>query len=197
MPGLDGHRRNTTEERVMKKLWITTAAAVALGGLSLAGLGARADDKKPEPPAKTAPATPAAAAFERLKKLAGDWNNPEGKLAVTYRVISGGSTIMETLAPGTPYEMVSMYFMDHGDLLMTHYCAMGNQPQMKWKAGADASTLVFEFVGGTNLDASKDMHMHEATFVLKDDDHVHADWTAYEGGAKKGTHSFDHTRVKK
>ena len=33
--------------------------------------------------------------------------------------------------PGQPMEMLSIYHQDKGDLLMTHYCILGNQPKMK------------------------------------------------------------------
>src|SRR5690242_6096011 len=76
----------------------------------------------------------AKAAFGRLKSLAGEWKceareggHVPGKAAtILYRVTANGSTVMETLFPGTDHEMVSMYHLDGDDLKMTHYCAIGN-----------------------------------------------------------------------
>ena len=51
--------------------------------------------------------------FERMKELTGVWEGTsnmakEGeKVRVEYRLSSGGSSIVETLFPGTPHEMVS------------------------------------------------------------------------------------------
>ena len=86
--------------------------------------------------------------------------------------------------------------LDGNDLVLTHYCSCGNQPRMKATL-ADPKKLVFEFAGGANLDPAKDTHMHEMSITLTDDDHIKSEWTMFEKGAKKGTKSFDLTRVKK
>jgi hypothetical protein len=144
------------------------------------------------------PATPAQAAFAKLKSLAGEWTKGEGKgVTIRYSVVSGGSVVFEHMMPGTPYEMITMYHLDKDDLVLTHYCAHGNQPHMKAKLPFDGKKLVWEFAGGTNFDPAKDPHMHEATFTFTDDDHLRTDWTSFEKGAKSGTHSFELTRIKK
>jgi hypothetical protein len=87
------------------------------------------------------------AAFEKLKGLAGTWSGPVGtvdgpKGTVRYEVVSGGSAVMEVLFPGDPHEMRSMYHLDRGDLVMTHYCSAGNQPRMRLsKTGSTAAKL--------------------------------------------------------
>src|SRR3989442_1101923 len=87
-----------------------------------------------EPPAKAAPAHPG---LERIKKLAGTWveadkdGKPTDKVVSVVKVTAGGSAVHETFFPGTPMEMVSVYHADKGDLVMTHYCVLGNQPRMK------------------------------------------------------------------
>src|SRR5262245_23097745 len=51
---------------------------------------------------------PAAAAFERLKALDGDWVDVDGAfgkkgaVAVTYRVTGGGTAVVESFPVGTP-----------------------------------------------------------------------------------------------
>ena len=97
-------------------------------------------------------------AFERLKTLAGTWEGKAGHgdagqaATVTYRLASGGSVVEETLFPGTPHEMISMYHLVDGQLVMTHYCAMANQPRMRLDAKASTpDRLVFAFDGGHEL----------------------------------------------
>src|SRR5438445_5547482 len=100
-------------------------------GLMLVGFGAatRGDEK----PAKAA----THAGFERLKKMAGTWveadkdGKPTDKVVSVVKVTAAGSTVQETLFPGTQMEMMSVYHMDKSDLVMTHYCMLGNQPRMK------------------------------------------------------------------
>jgi hypothetical protein len=163
----------------------TVGLALVLGAMSFAG----AQEKKE---------SPAAAALEKLKKLAGDWTLGEGKgTSFSYRVVSSGSAVMETLFPGTPHEMITMYHLDGGDLVLTHYCALGNQPRMKAKLGGDPKTLAFEFAGGSNLDPASDRHMHEAKIVFVDDDHMRSEWTTFDKGAKIDTKVFELARLKK
>ncbi|MEE9214278.1 MAG: hypothetical protein V3U54_05695, partial [Thermodesulfobacteriota bacterium] len=74
--------------------------------------------------------------YEKMKTLAGTWEGTssmgeEGeKVTVKYEMTSADSAIVETLFPGTPHEMVSVYYDDNGKLSMTHYCMIKNQPNM-------------------------------------------------------------------
>jgi hypothetical protein len=143
------------------------------------------------------PAAPPKAAFERLKTLAGTWEGQAGDgqpsmpATVTYRVASGGSVVEETLFPGTSHEMVSMYHLADGRLVMTHYCSMGNQPRMRLDETASTpDRLVFAFDGGTNFDPAKDVHVHSGVIEWKGDV-LHADWAAWGGGQEAGHKVFE------
>lgn len=132
----------------------------------------------------TRSADTATARFDKLKALAGDWtmSGGDGSVAVTYRVTAGGTAVVETLFTGTPDEMVTIYTIDKGDLVLTHYCGEGNQPHMKALRGGDANAIDFKFDGGGNIKSPKDAHMHEATFAFKDADHVTSTWHFYRDG---------------
>ena len=114
-------------------------------------------------------------AFVAIKKLEGDWRGPAAMKGMPpshsiYRVTAAGSAAQETIFPGTKMEMISMFHMDKGDLLMTHFCAIGNQPRMKFNPRTStASELVFDFDGGTNLNPRRDMHMHSLRLTLPQD----------------------------
>jgi hypothetical protein len=140
-------------------------------------------------------------AFEKLKTLAGEWKadgageHGDGAGKVIFRVTSNGSTLMQTQFPGSDHEMVSMYHVDGSDLLLTHYCALGNQPRLKLdKKASSANELKFVFDGGTNLDASKDMHIHGLRTVFKDKGHVEEEWDAFQAGKKSATQKFSMSR---
>jgi hypothetical protein len=113
-----------------------------------------------------------AEAFASLKKLQGDWRGPAMMKGMppahsVFRVTAGGSAVQETIFPGTKMEMVSLYHMDKGRLVMTHYCMLGNQPRVKLNARASTpGNLVFDFAGGTNLNARRDAHMHSLSITL-------------------------------
>ncbi len=139
--------------------------------------------------------------FARIKALAGEWVNaddtdPQPKVVANYRVTSAGSAVAETLLPGTPHEMITMYHQDGPDLVMTHYCAAQNQPRMRSKPGGDDKVIKFSFMDGTNMDPAKDGHMHSLTLTFVDQDHLRAEWTYYENGALKNTETFNLVRKK-
>src|ERR1700686_3567026 len=124
------------------------------------------------------PAPPTNAALEKMKKLAGTWlladkaGKPTDQVASIIKVTAGGSVVHETLFPGQPHEMVSVYTVDGPDMIMTHYCVLGNQPRMKADPKSPANQICFQFAGGSNLDPKKDKHMHEAILTIVDNDRI-------------------------
>ncbi|HKB04315.1 MAG TPA: hypothetical protein VKD90_18975 [Gemmataceae bacterium] len=160
----------------------------ALAAIALAA-GARADDHKH---AAKGDANPA---LEKLKKLAGEWvavddkGKPTDQVVSVFKVTAAGSAVHETIFPGAAHEMVSVYHLDGKDLLMNHYCALGNQPRMKLDPKGKPNELKFVFAGGTNLDPAKDMHMHEGSITLVDDDHIEWTWSGYADGKKAEGHT--------
>lgn len=140
------------------------------------------------------------AAFERLKSLAGEWQGTAGgesvmPASVRYELGSGGTIVRELLFPGTEHEMLSVYHLVDGQLVATHYCAMGNQPRFKLQA-ATADELVFGFDGGTNFVPAKDTHVHDGRIRMVGPDRLEASWTVFAGGKQTGSNSFSLTRKK-
>src|SRR5262249_55961478 len=137
---------------------------------------------------ETATAVDTHPTLERLKKLAGTWvaagedGKPTDQVVSVVKVTAAGSAVHETLFPGQPMEMVSVYHRDGADLVMTHFCALGNQPRMKADPKSPPNQIHFEFAGGSNLDPAKDKHMHEGTITFVDEDHIEWKGVAWEGG---------------
>src|SRR6516165_10838641 len=138
---------------------------VACGLLLTISMASFGDDK----PGLKLPSPATNPGLEKMKKLAGTWltadqdGKPTDQVASIIKVTAGGSVVHETLFPGQPQEMVSIYTADGQDLILTHYCVLGNQPRMRANPKSESNQIVFHFVGGTNLDVAKDKHMHEAT----------------------------------
>jgi len=130
----------------------------------------------------------AQSAFETMKKWAGEWEGETTggeKGRVIYRLT------------GTPHEMVSMYHMNGPDLVMTHYCAAGNQPHLRFDPSASKPDLfVFTFVRGSNMDVTKDMHIHGVVFRVVDDDHIESEWESYKDGKAADSLKFVVARKK-
>lgn len=167
---------------MVKRLGVWAAIALVIGSTAVVTLAADT----------------VTARFDNLKALAGDWTmgGGDGSVAVTYRVIAAGSAVVETLFPGAPHEMVTVYTVDKGELVLTHYCAEGNQPHMKAVKGGEANAIAFKFDGGGNIKSSKDGHMHEATFSFKDTDHVTTTWLFYRDGKVGESKEFVLARMK-
>lgn len=163
---------------MMRRLLV---CAVVLFGVQLAAFG---DEK-----AGKQPASPTNPGLEAMKRLAGTWvvadqnGKPTDQVASIIKVIAGGSAVHETSFPGQPEEMVSIYTAEGPDLVMTHYCVLGNQPRMKAEVKSPVQELSFQFAGGSNLDPKKDKHMHSATLKIIDDDHFELNGVAWDGGA--------------
>ena len=169
-----------------------TLASLALAlSLALVGLTAGRADEKDKSAAPT---------LDTIKKLAGEWvvvgkdGKPTDQIASKFSVTAGGSTVTETIFPGTDHEMLTVYHMDGKDLVLTHYCILGNQPHLRAIAGSDPKTLTFKFENERHIDPTKSNHMHEATITLVDADHIKSAWIRCEEGKACETHGFDLVR---
>lgn len=141
-----------------------------------------------EPPEGKLPTARSNPQLEKMTKLVGTWvaadeeGKPTDQVVSVIKLTAGGSAVHETLFPGQDHEMVSIYAVDGGDLVMTHYCVLGNQPRMKADPESPANQIVFVFDGGANLDPKKDKHMHGATLTIVDDDHIEIEGEGWEDG---------------
>jgi hypothetical protein len=139
--------------------------------------------------------------YERMRQLVGVWEGTsnmgkEGQpVKVEYRLTAGGSAIVETLFPGTPEEMISVYYDRRGKLSMTHYCMLQNQPVMKLQS-AGAEKLDFVFTRGNGIDPKRDPHMHALTISFVDKDHIVENWTLFEAGKLKEVTKLNLSRVR-
>jgi hypothetical protein len=135
--------------------------------------------------------------FAKMKSLAGAWKGKTtdgGDVTVTYRVVSGGQAVEEQISHA---DMITMYHVDRGRLMLTHYCAAGNQPRMRAAPFKDGDkALKFTFVDATNLADKKAMHMHNVAFTFHDANHMRTEWVNYDAGKPAGTIAFNLERVK-
>ena len=138
------------------------------------------------------------AGWERMKSLIGRWEGTaEGHpVSLTYRLVSNGTTLMETMdMPGESEAMITMYHPDGGELVATHYCAVGNQPRLRLRSAGDPGMLDFAFVDATNLSDSSGEIMQRLVVTFQDPDHFQQTWTAKKDG-KSHSSNFAYTRKK-
>ncbi|HLY09467.1 MAG TPA: hypothetical protein VKW04_09215 [Planctomycetota bacterium] len=124
--------------------------------------------------------------FDEMKKLEGHWVSDQKDHAadVTFKLSSGGSILMETMAMANHAEMITIYHPDGEDLALTHYCMLGNQPRMRAVKDQKTSTIQFAADGGTNM-KPEDKHMHTMTITFVDADHIREDWALFDGGKEQ------------
>jgi hypothetical protein len=139
--------------------------------------------------------------FDTMKGLVGSWegmNDMHGEkknMTVTYEMTSGGTAIAEHLGVGTPHEMLTVYHKEGNSLGVTHFCAMGNAPQMHLKK-AEANMLAFEMTKPLGISSMKEMHMHAITLKMPDADTLTQEWTNWENGKKGEVAVFTFHRKK-
>ena len=187
----------------MKKTALALLAALAAAALAVS---AEEGGKMPEGEGKMHPPSYVGSPeFERMKGLAGSWvvaegmpmgKGAEGKqemmVAAEYRVAANGSVIVERNFPGTPKEMISVYHDRGGKLSMTHYCAMGNQPQLRL-TGSEDGVLAFEMVEGS-IESEEMPHMNSLSIAF-DGDEMSQTWGMFDGsGQKAHTMTFRRAR---
>ena len=174
------------KEIVMNKTVLVLAAVLSLG---LVGI-ARANEAGQTPAEKQECVMPppyvGSAPFEKMKTLAGTWEgenpmSPLGKMKVVYEVTSNGSAVVERLDPGTPHEMVSVYHDEKGKLVMTHYCAIGNQPKLALASATD-NQIKLDFAKGNVINPKKEDHMHSLVLTFQGPNQMTQEWAGYHGG---------------
>lgn len=168
----------------MKSLLVL--ATLCLASAAFAG----SDHKHPTPKVS--------AEFEKMKALVGTWegkttmHGKEEDTKVTYTLTSNGTALVETMQPGTPMEMVTIYANRGNKVHATHFCALGNQPSMTLKKAKD-NTFQFEMVGTNGISNKNEEHMRAVTLTLEGDK-LKQDWTNYKNNKKSGTVTMEFTK---
>jgi hypothetical protein len=122
-------------------------------------------------------------AFAQLKTLVGHWEEQkasESKATLDIELTAGGTTLLEKfrmVEQGKRVEMITMYYLDGGQVKLTHYCMAGNQPTMRGSYAPETKTMTFDFENATNLKSANDGHMHHAVYKFIDNDHFQTTWT--------------------
>jgi len=139
-------------------------------------------------------------ALKTMKALAGSWegthimHGKEIPATIEYKVSSNGSTVVETMFPGSPHEMINVYHDKAGKLAMTHYCAMGNQPHLDLVT-MEGTTLSFSLSSDDTTHLAGEDHMHDLTIAMNDGGHLQQEWSFFEKGTRGGLTTFDLVRV--
>ncbi|HJP58955.1 MAG TPA: hypothetical protein VJ865_03125 [Gemmatimonadaceae bacterium] len=136
--------------------------------------------------------------FKQLASLVGVWEGVEDGVPfqVSYTLSGAGTALMEEVRPGDPKAMLTLFTVDGDHLVATHYCVVGNQPQMVSGVPDDLHKgVVFTLARVTGMKTPDAWHNTGLTFTLDDNDHLTQRWTyLYKGQA--GSTVFHYTRKK-
>lgn len=144
------------------------------------------------------------AELNRIKTLAGRWTSTtsmfgkkDEQVFTEYAITAGGSAVLETIFPGTPNEMVSVYYDDdQGKLAMTHYCMMRNRPYFSL-VESDKDSINMDVVKVEGLKSKNDPSMGAMTLHFKDKDHFSSTCQARgDTGENHSPMTMNFTRVK-
>jgi hypothetical protein len=142
----------------------------------------------------------AAALYERIKLLAGTWEDKstkgwEGKKTV--RLIARGSAVLLTGQfndePGEG--MASLIFLDRDRLAVTHYCEAGNQPTLVARGvSRDGNSILFTLDRATGLDKPDEGLMDNLILTFKERDRYSSRWTFSRAGKVHWFEEIEHRR---
>ena len=125
--------------------------------------------------------------MSKLAALEGEWtlldeNGADtGVVGAVFKPTANGSAVREIMMPGNDHEMLNVYHADGDRVLMTHYCAAGNQPRLTiMPAGDDRLELRFESI--TNLAHDGANHMRQADFQWHGPDRLTTTWYSMRDG---------------
>lgn len=127
--------------------------------------------------------TDAQKAFTALKNMPGTWEGKSemGPIKVNFKVTAGGTAIISEIVGKE--DMITMFNLDGPNrLLLTHYCAAGNQPRMQASVSPDGKTITFTYVDATNLATPDAGHMQTMVLTLVDGNHHTEEWAFVDHG---------------
>ncbi len=162
--------------------------------------------EKSAPPENSLQATEpvnAEVAFARFKRLAGEWRARSSKGWTggnVARVIARGSAVLFESAFDDDKEsgMATIYYLDKGRLLLTHYCESKTQPTLVATGqSADGKTLLFTFLSGTGMANRDTGHMDKLLFRFIGDDAYALRWTWYGKGSEQWLEEIENRRASK
>lgn len=187
----------TSDRRGKTARLAATLAAIA----SLAAVASMAVPGSDGAGAPGGEAITAAQALERFEALAGRWagtNSRGQRVTLEYEIVANGTAVLERLDMHAPdeqvHDMLTVYHLDGDRLMLTHYCAAGNQPRMR-ATELRADVVAFDFIDGTSLESDSTGHMHRAEFDFSRPGRLVSRWTWRENGEDRHIESIDIERV--
>lgn len=139
-------------------------------------------------------------AFDQLTSLVGQWRTPYDfgdHAKASYRLVSGGFALLETFENVGPMklDMISVYDRDDPNLMMTHFCVLGNQVRLHAKEVDSPNRITFEFDDVTNSKQFGSAHITKLVIEFVDNNHFNQEWTWVTLDGKVDTVRYRYQRI--
>lgn len=118
-------------------------------------------------------------AFAELHVLVGDW--VADAVAVSYRLMAGNTALVETFGTTSAQPTLTVYHVDGPHLMLTHYCAQGNQPRLRLMPAPTGKRYRFRFRDATNLVDPATPYLSALDVKILDTDHFEQTATYVSG----------------
>lgn len=138
--------------------------------------------------------------FNRIARLEGRWRGKSTKGwtdEVKVNAIAGRSAVVfDSFDAHQDERMLTLFTMDGDELVLTHFCAAGNQPRLRAEqVSIDGTTVWFRFVEGGNM-ASRDLgHMDALRLSFRPDGGFTEQWTWYQKGSERWMEEITHQPI--
>lgn len=133
----------------------------------------------------TADTLDAASDFEALKRLEGKWSgtlyrsdDSSDAFNLEYSITSNGSALLEESITGG-IEMLTIFNINAGNLLLTHYCGLKNKPVSLLESSADGVYVFKTDASRSGLTSGKDMYVDswKVDLIPEDDSKMYYEYT--------------------
>ena len=128
----------------------------------------------------------------RMGQLAGDWvgtvtntkragSDKPLPVHLHYDAVSAGNAVVETLKMGEFPGMVSVYYQEGDQLMMTHFCTSNTQPRLRTRSiPRDMKEFVFVFVDSTNILNANWMNIVSLKLEFPTKDDIVQSWQSHD-----------------
>jgi len=110
--------------------------------------------------------------FSQMKSLVGVWhkkNAANSNFSISFELTANDTVLIETWLNKGKKHSLTLYHLNNGELMATHYCPQGNQPRMQLTDSSTNSDLSFAFLDATNLKSVDNSHQHSLGFQFLND----------------------------
>ena len=152
----------------------------------------------------TADTLDVASDFEALKQLEGKWSgmlyrsdDSSDAFNLEYSITSNGSALLEESNTGG-IEMLTIFNVNNGNLLLTHYCGLQNKPVSLLESSADGVYVFKTDASRSGLTSGKDMYVDswKVDLIPEDDSKIYYEYTVVGPKGVAFVAKADLTRVK-